>query len=123
MSAAQSWDLSWVATLLERLPNVELHGFSVDVEPNLPTSLPPAATAVSERRPAVRMEIRPAGYQAARCLAESLDLSEHMTADTEDGLGLLVRHTWAGWEPDASDEVDVWIEITTTQRVWSEAVA
>ncbi|GGR41834.1 hypothetical protein J2S40_001659 [Nocardioides luteus] len=122
MSAAKSWDLTWVATMLEGLPNVELHGISVDVEPTLP-SVALKADASDERRPAVRLSIRPAGYTAAATLAESLHLSEHMTADTEDGYGLLVRHTWAGWEPAASSEVDVWVEITTTQRVWSEAVA
>ncbi|MEU6135850.1 hypothetical protein [Nocardioides sp. NPDC047086] len=120
MSAAQSWDLTWVATLLEGLPNVELHGFSVDVEPNLAAA---KVVGTSGRRPVVRLAIRPAGYEAASKLAEFLHLSEHMTADTEDGLGLLVRHTWAGWEVAASSEVDVWVEITTTQRVWSEAVA
>ncbi|GGU26615.1 hypothetical protein [Nocardioides albus] len=120
MSAAKSWDLTWVATLLEGLPNVELHGFSVDAEPRLAVA---KAVGTSGRRPVVRLSIRPAGYEAARVLAESLHLSEHMTADTEDGLGLLVRHTWAGWEPNASTEVDVWVEISTTQRVWSEAVA
>ena len=120
MSAAQSWDLTWVATLLEGLPNVELHGFSVDVEPNLAVA---KVIGTTGRRPVVRLAIRPAGYDAAAKLAEFLHLTEHMTADTEDGLGLLVRHTWAGWEVSASSEVDVWVEITTTQRVWSEAVA
>lgn len=118
MSAAKSWDLTWAANLLEGLPNVELHGFSIDVEPFL--ALGPDST---DRRPAARLAIRPAGYDVAARLAEFLHLSEHMTADTEDGYGLLVRHTWAGWEPQASTEVDVWVEITTTQRVWSEAVA
>lgn len=122
MSAAQSWDLTWVATLLEGLPNVEVHGFSVDVEPTLPI-FTPRADGSGERRPAVRLSIRPAGYDAAAKLAKFLHLSEHMTADTEDGYGLLVRHTWAGWEHSASSEVDVWVQITTTQRVWSQAVA
>ena len=120
MSAAKSWDLTWVATVLEGLPNVELHGFSVDAEPRLAAA---AAVGISGRRPVVRLSIRPAGYDAGSKLAEFMHLSEHMTADTEDGLGLLVRHTWAGWEIAASTEVDVWVEITTTQRVWSQAVA
>lgn len=120
MSAAKSWDLTWVATLLEGLPNVEMHGFSVDAEPRLAAA---KAIGAAGRRPVVRLAIRPAGYEAAAKLAEFMHLSEHMTADTEDGLGLLVRHTWAGWEPAASAEVEVWVEITTTQRVWSEAVA
>ncbi|MER6937086.1 hypothetical protein ABTX24_13485 [Nocardioides sp. NPDC127514] len=121
MSAIKSRVMTWAANLLECLPDVELHGF--DIEADYVPALN-AKTKKLQMVPAVTLSVRPAGYDAAKVLAESLSLPESDPSVKEDGLGLFAWHTWQGWVPEASTEVAVRVEITTTERLWlAEEVA
>lgn len=115
MSAIKSHVITWAVNLLECLPNVDLHGYEVEAE-HIPMFNP--FTSQLELVPTVTLSIRPAGYAAAEVLADSLELRESEVSATDDGYGLLARHTWAGWVPDASHEVAVRVEMTATERLW-----
>lgn len=122
MSAAKSWDLAWAACVLEGLPNVELHGFTVDTD--VLSYLNPTRCTI-EPFTVVTVTIQAAGMDAARLLVEALRLSESGTAVLHDDcFGLTASHTWTGWAAEASAEVPVRVEVTASERLWNtEGVA
>lgn len=120
MSCAKSWVLTWAANILECVPNVDVHGFHVRAEDQFVCN---PATGKVEQKPGVTLVIEPAGIAAARLLAEALCLMEADPVDVADGLGLLTRHDWTGLVPAGSDETPVWVEMSTTERVWIDAEA
>lgn len=121
MSAAKSWDLTWAANILECVPNVDVHGFHVRATEELHYN--PAAPGNTERRPAVTLVIEPAGLAAARLLADALYLSEAEPVDVADAIGLLTRHDWSGLVPGGPNETRVWVEMSTTERIWIDGEA
>lgn len=120
MSTAKSWDLTWAANILECVPNVDVHGFKVSATTDVRL-----AHGAPERRPAVLLEIEPAGLVAAQLIADALYLTEDARSYVADAIGLLVRHDWSGRVPAGSDETTVFVTMSTTERVWtvSEAAA
>lgn len=118
MSTAKSWDLTWAANILERVPNVDVHGFKVSATKDIRI-----AHGAPERRAAVLLEIEPAGLAAGRLIADALYLSEGALVYVADAIGLLARHDWSGRVPAGSDETPVFVKMSTTERVWIDAEA
>jgi hypothetical protein len=120
MSTAKSWDLTWAANILECVPNVDVHGFKVSAAKDVRLTC-----EGTESRPAVVLEIEPAGLAAAQLIADALYLTEGPRGYVADAIGLLARHDWSGRVPAGADETTVIVKMTTTERIWtvSEAAA
>lgn len=118
MSTAKSWALTWAANILECVPNVDVHGFKVSASKDVRLT-----REGTEHRPAVLLEIEPAGLVAAQLIADALYLREGALVYVADAIGLLARHDWSGRVPAGSDETTVFVKMSTTERVWIDAEA
>jgi hypothetical protein len=116
---ARSYELVWVATLLECLPQVDLDRITITAGPQWVVN---AQTGELASVPGLTLAIQAETWAAAELLVEALSLSEGERKDRDDGYGIIAFRTWHGWVAEASHEAAVWVEVTAGQRMW-EAVA